>query len=101
MKAWNADGLVGQPHAIVLDRSGRERGRRIGAFDPAEAVDGAWALPRLAGSAASASSLGGTRTSTIIPTSSTSVGVTITAAASAYSSGAPARGWPASCAPLR
>ena len=44
MKAWDAYGLVGQPHAILLDRDGRERGRWIGAFDPAEAVEAARAL---------------------------------------------------------
>ena len=44
MQAWNAYGFVGQPHAVLLDRDGRERGRWIGAFDPAEPMDAARSL---------------------------------------------------------
>lgn len=44
MAAWNAYGFTGQPHAILLDRDGRERGRWIGAFDPAEALEAARAI---------------------------------------------------------
>lgn len=44
MAAWNAYGIPGQPAAVLLDRSGRERGRWLGAFDTAEVVSAAQAL---------------------------------------------------------
>jgi thiol-disulfide isomerase/thioredoxin len=44
MAAWNAYAIPGQPAAVLLDRSGRERGRWLGAFDTAEVLDAARAL---------------------------------------------------------
>ena len=44
MAAWNAYAIPGQPAAVLLDRSGRERRRWLGAFDTAEVLDAARAL---------------------------------------------------------
>ena len=38
MQAWGAYAIPGQPAGILLDRSGRERGRWLGAFDTAEVL---------------------------------------------------------------
>jgi thiol-disulfide isomerase/thioredoxin len=38
MEAWGAYAIPGQPAGILLDRSGRERGRWLGAFDTAEVL---------------------------------------------------------------
>ena len=38
MNAWGAYAIPGQPAGILLDRSGRERGRWLGAFDTAEVL---------------------------------------------------------------
>ena len=38
MDAWGAYAIPGQPAGILLDRSGRERGRWLGAFDTAEVL---------------------------------------------------------------
>jgi hypothetical protein len=38
MAAWNAYAIPGQPAAVLRDRSGRERGRWLGAFDTAEVL---------------------------------------------------------------
>jgi thiol-disulfide isomerase/thioredoxin len=44
MAAWNAYAIPAQPAAVLLDRSGHERGRWLGAFDTAEALAAARAL---------------------------------------------------------
>ena len=44
MAAWNAYSIPGQPAGILLDRQGRERGRWLGAFDPADVLAAARAL---------------------------------------------------------
>ena len=44
MSAWNAYGIPAQPAAVLLDRSGRERGRWLGAFNTAEVLAAARAL---------------------------------------------------------
>jgi thiol-disulfide isomerase/thioredoxin len=44
MEAWGAYAIPGQPAGILLDRSGRERGRWLGAFETAEVVDAARGL---------------------------------------------------------
>jgi hypothetical protein len=44
MAAWNAYAIPAQPAAVLLDRSGRERGRWLGAFDTAEVLAAARAL---------------------------------------------------------
>jgi thiol-disulfide isomerase/thioredoxin len=44
MAAWNAYGIPGQPVGVLLDRDGRERGRWLGAFDPADVLAAAQAL---------------------------------------------------------
>lgn len=44
MAAWNAYSIPGQPAAVLLDRSGRERGRWLGAFDTAAVLAAARAL---------------------------------------------------------
>ena len=38
MDAWGAYAIPGQPAGILLDRTGRERGRWLGAFDTAEVL---------------------------------------------------------------
>jgi hypothetical protein len=38
MEAWGAYAIPGQPAGILLDRSGHERGRWLGAFDTAEVL---------------------------------------------------------------
>ena len=44
MQAWSAYAIPGQPAGILLDRSGRERGRWLGAFDTAEVLAAARSL---------------------------------------------------------
>ena len=44
MAAWNAYAIPGQPAAVLLDRTGRERGRWLGAFDTSDVLDAARAL---------------------------------------------------------
>ena len=52
MAAWSAYGIPGQPAAVLLDRSGRERGRWLGAFDTREVLDRARDLQERRGSGA-------------------------------------------------
>jgi thiol-disulfide isomerase/thioredoxin len=44
MAAWEAYRIPGQPAAVLLDRSGRERARWLGAFEPADVLNAARAL---------------------------------------------------------
>jgi thiol-disulfide isomerase/thioredoxin len=44
MEVWENYRIPGQPGAVLLDRSGRERARWIGAFDTREALEAARAL---------------------------------------------------------
>jgi thiol-disulfide isomerase/thioredoxin len=44
MAAWNSYAITGQPAAVLLDRSGHERRRWLGAFDTAEVLDAVRAL---------------------------------------------------------
>ena len=44
MQAWSAYAIPGQPAGILLDRSGRERARWLGAFDTAEVLAAARSL---------------------------------------------------------
>jgi thiol-disulfide isomerase/thioredoxin len=44
MAAWEAYRIPGQPAGVLLDRDGRERGRWLGAFDPADVLAAARGL---------------------------------------------------------
>ncbi len=44
MTAWSAYGIPGQPAGVLLDRSGHERRRWLGAFDTAEVLEAARSL---------------------------------------------------------
>jgi thiol-disulfide isomerase/thioredoxin len=41
MVAWESYAIPGQPAGVLLDRDGRERGRWLGAFDPADVLGAA------------------------------------------------------------
>ena len=44
MAAWESYAIPGQPAGVLLDRDGRERGRWLGAFDPADVLAAARGL---------------------------------------------------------
>lgn len=44
MAAWEAYAITGQPAGVLLDRDGRERGRWLGRFDPADMLAAAKSL---------------------------------------------------------
>jgi hypothetical protein len=44
MAAWSAYGIPGEPAGVLLDRSGHERRRWLGAFDTGEVLEAARSL---------------------------------------------------------